>query len=112
MQFPKRKPVRSKKIRDAARDQDCTLRLPGCRQDTSTTVLCHSNRGADGKGMAQKADDDKGAFGCAQCHDLLDGRARLPHLTREMIGIEFDRAVKETQSILRNMGLLPVVRAL
>jgi hypothetical protein len=98
--------VRSPKIRAAARDQDCTLRLPGCRNDTATTVLCHSNRSVDGKGGAQKADDDKGAFGCFHCHDLLDGRARWPGLTKEMIEMEFTRAVEETRAILAAKGLL------
>ena len=92
MRFPKRVPVRSPKIRAAARDQDCTLRLPGCRND--------------GKGGAQKADDDKGAFGCFHCHDLLDGRARWPGLTKEMIEMEFTRAVEETRAILAAKGLL------
>lgn len=105
--FAKRPYVRSQKARDAARGQDCTLRLPfHCNGDPSTTVLCHSNRGADGKGMGIKASDDRAAFGCSSCHDALDGRAPLRGgLTRAMVEEEFDRAVAETVAILRSRGI-------
>ena len=43
------------KIRKAARDQECTLRFPCCNYNTETTVLCHPNQLADGKGMGLKA---------------------------------------------------------
>lgn len=107
MQFPKRQYVRSKKARDAARGQACTLRLPfHCNGNPETTVLCHSNLGRDGKGMGIKASDDRAAFGCSSCHDVLDGRAPLRGgLTREMVLYAFGSAVAETQEILRKMGI-------
>lgn len=60
----------SKKYRDAARGQDCKMRLPGCMNDTETVVLAHRN----GAGMGTKASDYDAADCCAQCHDRLDGR--------------------------------------
>ncbi len=107
MQFPKHKYVRSKRARDAANGQACTLRLPFvCNGNPQTTVLCHSNRGADGKGRGIKAGDDHACFGCSSCHDVLDGRApRKGGLTKEMVEVEFDRAVEETQAILARMGI-------
>lgn len=66
------KPTRwqSKKYRDAAKGQDCTLQFMGCQNDTETTVLCHR----PGAGMGTKSSDHDAADGCAYCHDILDGR--------------------------------------
>lgn len=95
-------------IRGAAQGEDCTLRIPGvCNRDPATTVLCHSNRLADGKGMGLKAPDTAAAFGCSACHDVLDGRRPLPaNLTREQLDRGFDAAVVRTHARLREKGLL------
>src|SRR5450830_438699 len=75
----KSKGPRSTPIRRAARNQGCTLGLAGiCNFDPATTVLCHSNFLADGKGMGLKAPDIAAAFGCSACHDVLDGRRQRP----------------------------------
>lgn len=94
-------------IRKAARGEDCTIRIPGvCNFDSETTVLCHSNRLADGKGMGLKAPDTAAAFGCSSCHDVLDGRRPLPdHITRELLDIGFDAAVVRTHARLREKGI-------
>ena len=107
MQILKRQYVRSQKARDAARGQGCTVRLPfTCNGNPETTVLCHSNLGRDGKGMGIKASDDRAAFGCSSCHDVLDGRAPLRGgLTRDMVLEEFERGVRETHVILHGMGI-------
>ena len=77
----KRQYVRSQKARDAARGQDCTLRIPfHCNGNPETTVLCHSNRGADGKGMGIKASDDRAAFGCSSCHDVRATRLQVAEM--------------------------------
>jgi len=67
--------IRSKKIREAARGQDCTFNIAYvCNYDNSTTVLAHLPD--ESHGMGQKADDISAAFCCSSCHDLVDGRAR------------------------------------
>lgn len=66
----KRKPIRSKAITQAAKDQPCTI----CGRNDGTTVFCHLNESWAGKGMGQKADDIAGFFGCQRCHDGYDGR--------------------------------------
>jgi hypothetical protein len=95
-------------IRRAARGQECTLQILGvCNGDSTTTVLCHSNRLADGKGMGLKAPDHAGCFGCSSCHDVLDGRAPRPaHLTYEGLLALFDYARERTHAILRAKGLM------
>ena len=95
-------------IRRAARGQDCTLQFPAvCNFDPATTVLCHSNYLADGKGMGLKAPDLAAAFGCAACHDLLDGRRPRPaHLTAGNVESTFYVAVARTHQVLRRLGLI------
>ncbi|WP_300752196.1 nuclease domain-containing protein [Janthinobacterium sp.] len=99
---------RSTPIRAAARDQDCTLRLASvCNFDPATTVLCHSNFLADGKGMGLKAPDTAAAFGCSACHDVLDGRRPRPaELSLAELDATFYAAVRRTHEILRRLGLL------
>lgn len=105
---PKRTPLRSPKLRDSAKGEACTLRLVGvCNLDWTTTVLAHSNRGADGKGLGQKADDDRACYACHACHDVLDRRVPLPvWLDRADVEREFDRAMAETRDRMREKGLI------
>lgn len=44
--------------------------------------LAHSNRQRDGKGMALKSLDEKGAIVCDTCHKTIDGPFGL-HMSRE-----------------------------
>lgn len=95
------------KIRAAARGQDCLLRFPICNWRTDTTVLCHSNLLEDGKGMGYKAPDERAAFGCSACHDVLDGRASRPAgFTYDQMISRFNQAVEATHVVLRRLGLL------
>lgn len=99
---------KSTPIRQSARGEDCTLMIPGvCNWQPETVVLCHSNRLHDGKGMGLKAPDTEACYGCAACHDVLDGRRPLPAgLTRDHLGQMFDRARAITQEKLRLKGLI------
>lgn len=60
---------RSKKLLEAARDQACVL----C-DAMGTTVACHANSVALGKGTGIKAPDYYTAYLCQDCHSLVDGR--------------------------------------
>jgi hypothetical protein len=104
----KSKGPRMTPIRRAARDQDCTLLIPGVvYHDTATTVLCHSNFLADGKGMGLKAPDEAAAFGCSACHDILDGRAPRPAgITVLDLEAIFYAGVRRTHEILKIQGLM------
>lgn len=89
----KKKRWESPKYRDAANGQNCTIRLPGCRNDTETVCLAHAN----GAGVAMKADDHNAADMCAYCHDIFDGRNYHGiMLTRDTINNAFRRARLET----------------
>jgi len=95
-------------IRRAARNQECQLQILGvCNGDPSTTVLCHSNQLAAGKGMGLKAPDTEACFGCSSCHDVLDGRAPRPAgMSMDDLLQAFTYARKRTHAILAFMGLM------
>lgn len=62
-------------LRSFARDQPCSVRLPGvCSFDPATTVLAHIKRTGHGK-MGGKGADLFGVHACNKCHDVIDGRA-------------------------------------
>lgn len=106
------KPMRSSRpkmtpIRKAARNQECTLRFPGCNYNTETTVLCHSNELSDGKGMGLKAPDTNAAFGCSSCHDMLDGRSKRPEgFGHDLMIAQFKDGVAQTHRVLKRLGVL------
>jgi cytochrome c553 len=68
--FWKSKRWESKKWREAAKGQDCTMNLPCCNHNTETTVLAHRN----GAGMGMRSPDHDAVDACARCHDAIDGR--------------------------------------
>ncbi len=61
---------KAKPLRQAARDQQCTLRLECCNGDPSTVVLHHIRMFGWG-GMAEKPADYLGVFACSACHDAM-----------------------------------------
>ncbi|MCY1305708.1 putative nuclease YbcO [compost metagenome] len=93
--------VVSKKLRESARGQDCTLRLAGCRFNPEYTVLCHLPVGQKGIGM--KSPDLFACFGCDHCHGIIDGR-----IPGEFTHADLLRAMAETQLIWIRDGLLVV----
>lgn len=94
-------------IRASARDEECTLRFDGiCNYDTATTVWCHSNESADGKGMGIKARDQEGCYGCAACHSYYDGGYAAHKVPRALVRIRFDAARMTSQAILQRKGLM------
>jgi len=60
-------------LREAARGQPCTLRLPCCNHDPETTVLAHL-RLFGMAGIGEKPDDWCAVFACSACHDAIDRR--------------------------------------
>ncbi len=67
----RREPIRSKKLRDAARGQRCVLNFPDiCTYDAETTVLAHLHDETFGRGI--KADDTSAVHACFACHTALD----------------------------------------
>lgn len=104
----KRKPIRSQAIRQSARGERCTLRLPGiCNHDTRTTVLAHLRDLSPSGGMGTKPSDVNAVYACSDCHDVIDGR-RQTEMTPHELGFEEGRALCETILRLADKGLLEV----
>lgn len=109
----KNKRLQSKKIRDSAKGEDCTLRIVGiCNFNPNTTVLCHEN----GAGVAYKAHDIHSCYGCSDCHAWLDGgwfkyyqSTGIEPPYHYLVDSEFKRAMIETQSILIQKNLIQVI---
>ena len=90
--------IRSNKIRNSARGQDCTLRLVGvCNFNDETTVLAHIGVN---RGMALKCDDTFAVYACSSCHSEIDGPYRFNFDSDKL------RALEETQKILFYKGLI------
>ena len=90
--------IKSKKLRDSARGQDCTLRLVGiCNFNPETTVLAHIGRN---RGMGQKCNDTMAVFACSSCHTEIDSVNRFEY------GQDKLDALERTQQYWINEGLL------
>lgn len=102
--------IRLPKIRESARRQSCTLRFDGCSGGVDDVVWCHSPYTEDGSGKGLKADDIFGCYGCASCHDILDGRKKMKAhhgpLDQQFIRDVFHRAMKESWRRLVIMQVL------
>lgn len=82
------------------------VRLPGCDGGGETTVLAHL-RIAGYCGMGLKPDDAAfGAWCCASCHDLVDGRKRIDGYERMELQNAHALGVLRTFAELRREGLL------
>lgn len=103
--LPKRKPIRSKAIRQSADGETCTW--PGC--NAPAQCWAHSNLGADGKGKGLKAEDIYGAYLCDDHHGEYDGRtaAGWYKFTFEKQW-HFDQAMKKSWKRLIELGIITV----
>ncbi len=101
MKFPKHQKIRSKKIRDSARGETCTFRIPGvCNNNDETVVFCHAP--SPHKGTATKSDDFWGAYGCHNCHSYMD------NYRYGQVSTTWMQAIFETQKRLIEKGLIEV----
>lgn len=89
----------SKRFRDFARGQDCTLRMPWCNNDPETTVMCHV-RAFGNAGIGMKPHDFHAFHGCSECH----------RREKEAGWDDILRAMMETQSRLYAAGLMGETR--
>lgn len=89
----------------SAKGQSCTVRIPGiCKPapENETTVLAHLNGGGSGA----KHLNIHGAYACAQCHDVVDGRARCNGYTYDEVKMMHFEGVIRTQIIMVRDGVL------
>lgn len=101
----KPEPIRSKKIRESARGETCTLQIPGvCNGDPETTVFCHFPD--ETNGMGTKSCDLSGGYGCSSCHDLIDRRTHVRGFAPEEREFFMRRAQTRTMRRLIEKGVI------
>ena len=88
-------------LRDNVKGKMCTLRLPGCRNDTAYTVLAHYRR-FGWAGAGQKPLDVLGCFACDRCHDKQE------RYHPDATDADLLRAMGETLAIQLRDGVLRV----
>lgn len=81
-------------LRMQARGKPCMVRLHGCDGGGDTTILAHY-RMLPYCGTGIKPPDELGAWCCARCHDLIDGRQKLAGLTKQ------DARLAHAEGVLR-----------
>jgi len=97
---------RQTKLTKAANGRDCQVRLPGCPNNTETTVLAHY-RLAGTCGMGIKPNNLQGAWADDYCHGVCDGRIKAPEgMTREDIRLAHAEGVMRTIDILVREGVV------
>ena len=97
--------IKSKKYRDAARGQECTMNIVGiCNYQEETVVFCHFPDESNGMGM--KSDDFSGADCCSACHDVIDGRVKSDDEYRPMKFFYLRRAQTRTLRRRFEQGIL------
>lgn len=90
--------MKSKKIRDSARGETCSLRVSNYCRDDETVVFAHLNSNYRGVGL--KSPDLFGVYACYNCHTALDAC--------RVVASEQLRALQETQMKLYEKGLIKV----
>lgn len=96
------------KIRDSARDEDCTVRLPGvCKWLPEFTIWSHAPFGSGGKGRSIKAIDLAGAYCCTACDAVIDRQVPLPFgMSREQVELDWFHGHLRSLVRLKEKGLL------
>jgi hypothetical protein len=95
------------KLTQSARNQPCTIRIPGvCCFDPATTVPCHY-RLAGLSGIGLKSSDLFFADGCVNCHDAVD-RRRFKDLDRDYVRFLHMEGVLRTQYRMLQQGLIEI----
>ena len=101
------KRLKSKKITDSAKGEDCTIRIPGvCNHNPETTVAAHYRmNGMSGAGL--KPHDTMIAYACSDCHAVVDGQKKTT-ADKEYLRNWHAEGVFKTQQILIEKGLIKI----
>ena len=92
------------RIRESAKDEECTIQIFGiCNHDPETTVFCHMRMAGDGMNLKH---DNRGAYGCSDCHDVVDGRRFDAPMSRLEVELYFHEACCRTSDKLVGKGLV------
>ena len=94
------------RIRQAARGQQCQIRLPGiCNRNPETVVLAHYRMGGT-CGTGLKPPDWQAAFACSACHDEADRRTQ--YMDENEVRLAHAEGVMRTIDKLIQKGLIEI----
>lgn len=94
--------IKSKKLRESARGEECTFQIAGvCNHNTETVVLCHLPSDISG----YKSTDLSSGYGCSSCHSAIDSRGKLSDEDYEFY---CRRAQVRTISRFEDKGLIAI----
>jgi hypothetical protein len=103
----KENPVRSEKLRQSAKGEDCLVRIPGCPFDPAQTIWSHYRGSAGGKGGSIKATDIAGAYACTYCDAVYDGQTPRPEgMTKADVDLAWLEGHVRSLVRLQQKGLL------
>lgn len=92
------------KITKSAKGEECQIRIPGfCNGTPETTVFCHLGGG----GMGMKRKDLFGAYGCSDCHSIVDGHVNAGYMKHDLELMHLEGVIR-TQEILLEKGLIKI----
>ena len=98
--------IRSRKILDSAKGQDCTMKILGvCNGDPETTVAAHLPDHYKGTGL--KTHDIFIVYACSSCHDVMDGRVKSQEF-KNHASYYYIEALKSTLLKLVKNGIMKV----
>ena len=92
-------------LRKLAQGKPCMIRTPVCSYNEEQTVLCHLRYSSTG--MSHKENDLIGAWGCFECHRVVDDEG--PHRklwTKEERDMMHMVGVIRTQQELIRLGVI------
>lgn len=93
------------KLRQAARGQDCQVRMVVCNHNPETTILAHYRlAGTCGTGI--KPPDLLGAWACSACHDAIDGRTQIDGYSKAYVRLAHAEGCLRTIYALIQQGKL------
>lgn len=97
--------IKSKRLRDSARDEECTFQIVGvCNGDSQTVVLCH----LPSENAGYKSTDLSSGYGCSSCHAVIDSRGTLSDEDYEFYA---RRAQERTITRFYEKGLIKIAGA-
>lgn len=99
--------VQSKRLRDSARDEDCTVNIFSvCNHDPATVVLGHFPSEIAG----YKPTDLSSGYVCSSCHDVIDRRVINEEFERERDWY-LRRSQVRTMTRMHDKGLIKIAGA-
>lgn len=96
--------MKSNKLRQSARGQECLVRIPlHCNSNPETVILAHVGSNS---GMGMKSSDLEAAYCCSSCHDIIDFRGNTHNFTRLEIKLMAKEGAERTRKMWVDNGWL------